>query len=178
MLKSQSLLLFYSRYHRYGRICHEIHFAKQEFSRLIAKAGVLIGVVCMVMVVGCSRKNLEVQSTYVTYEDLASYHVGTPDPRKECPDTGQRLLVRWSLPKRCLVPDRSTLTLLIRYGDGEERHIVVNLKRPSGCLTYCLLNDDYFCRGGILTYKAYITIEDCIVDEWVHQIWTDKIDFG
>jgi len=135
-------------------------------------------ILCIMGVFGCSRQSLDVQSEYITYEDLASYHVETPDPRKECPDTGQRLFVRWSLPRHCLIPGKSTLTLVIRYGDGEERHMTINLKHSRGLLTYRLLNDEYFCKGGILTYKAYITIEDCIVDEWIHQIWTDKINFG
>ena len=138
----------------------------------------LVFVFCLLSFLGCNRQNLYIQSEYITYEDLASYHAGSPDPRKECPDTGQRLLVYWSLPKHCFVPEKSILTLLLRYGNGSERNITINLKRASGLFTYDLFNEEYFCQEGILTYKAYITIENQLVEEWFHQIWTDKIDFS
>ena len=125
----------------------------------------------------CNQGCICVQSEYITYEDLASYVVGTPDPRKECPDTGQRLLVRWDLPNRCYVPGETTLMLTVRFSTGEEEIIDLDLHAHKGRYIYDLLNDDYFDRCGILTYKAEVAVCGEIVSQWFHQIWTDRIVF-
>jgi len=125
----------------------------------------------------CNQGCICVQSEYITYEDLASYHVGTPDPKKECPDTGQRLLVRWALPRGCFVDGESIMNLTVRFCTGEEEIINLDLHASEGRYIYNLLNDDYFDRCGILTYKATILVCGEIVSEWLHQIWTDRISF-
>lgn len=126
---------------------------------------------------GCANENLYVQSKYVTYEDLASFHVESPDPRKDCPDTGHQLLVRWSLPTCAMAANELILRLRMRYGNHEQQTLVTPIAERRGLFVYELLNDEYFCKEGIESYIAEIIADDEVIEEWRHQIWTDLIDF-
>ena len=49
------------------------------------------------------------------------------------------------------------------------------LIKSHGLYLFTLINEDYFEKGGILTYKAELIKGDQILDEWYHQLWTDLI---
>lgn len=126
----------------------------------------------------CTPCHLSVQSLFITHEDLASTIVYTPDPRKECPDIGQKLIVRWSLCSEQTMENEETLLLLkIRYGTGEERQILHEIHSSSGRMIYELLNEEYQELCGILAYKAEIIQNGSVINEWTHQVWTERICF-
>lgn len=132
--------------------------------------------VCFIFIfTGCMKERLYVQSRYVDYENLASYHVGTPDPQKKNPNMGQRLIVYWSFPEEYFETDNLHILLKIRYRNREEEEIEVPLESTKGHFTYLLLNEDYIQKNGFLTYKAMIIGDGEILDEWRHQIWTDLL---
>ena len=126
---------------------------------------------------GCNQHALLVESHYISYEDLASYHVGSPDARKACPDMGQRLFTSWSLPKVCLDSEELYLRLQLRFGNREEKVLIVPIDRTAGMFTYSLLNEEFCQHNGILTYMAEIVADGEVIEEWRHQMWTQFIAF-
>lgn len=126
----------------------------------------------------CTNSHLAVYTDYLSHENLASYHVGTPDPYLNNPTIGQRLIVIWTLKKRHLHYEDLHLKISIRFRNKKEAAIKVPLCKPKGTYVYALLNEDYIATDGILTYKVELIGDGCILDEWRHQIWTNLILVG
>src|ERR1051326_7558271 len=68
-----------------------------------------------VLLVSCSQSCLKIQTDYLSHKTLASYYVGTPDPRQNDPAIGQRLIIGWSVPKSYLTYDNLRLEVSIRF---------------------------------------------------------------
>lgn len=124
----------------------------------------------------CANSFLSVHTDYLSCENLASYHVGTPDPRLNNPPIGQRLIVIWAVPRPCLYYNDLYLDVTIRFRNREEIRERVEVDRMHGTYVYELLNDDYIEKGGMLTYKIDLIGDGYILEEWRHQIWTETID--
>lgn len=137
-----------------------------------------IAITALSLLSGCHRQSLYVQSDYITYMDLASYQVESPDPRKECPDTGQRLFVRWSLRNDCYMPGDTDLYLDLRFCNGCEKIVRVAVTTASGYYIYRLYNEDFFDTGGIVAYQAHIVAAGDVIESWHHQVWQERIDFS
>lgn len=106
---------------------------------------------------------------------LASFHVGTPDPRQDHPPVGQMLILDWRIPKEILKRKPEIILDLILW-DYTTRQIRIPIKQRMDFATYRLLNEEYEKSGGILTYKAQIVTEDgYIFREWKHQLWVNLI---
>ncbi|MDF2550265.1 MAG: hypothetical protein K0S07_1332 [Chlamydiales bacterium] len=125
----------------------------------------------------CYRKRLDVLSQPIDRKYLASTIVNTPDWRKDQPDIGQCLIVRWSLPDRLLKggPIELRLQVIFRSLATEEKTIAVNA--PRGYFYYPIVNDDYQERGGLLTYHAELTQNEERIADWRHQMWFELIRF-
>lgn len=123
----------------------------------------------------CCNCSLIVQTDYLTHKDLASYHVNTPDPRRNISAVGQRLIVGWRIPKSYLSYQDLHLEVTIRYRNREEIVEIFHLLKTRGTYVYSLFNEDYIAKRGILTYKVAIIGGGCVLEEWKHQIWTDLI---
>ena len=126
---------------------------------------------------GCSIHPLTVQTQYLSHEDLASYHIGTPDPSLDNPDVGERLLIQWSLSSCQLEGGDLRLHLKVRFTNHQEEEINVPVEKKKGYYLYNLLNQDYCDKGGILTYLAEIRSGECVVAVWKHPLWTNLITF-
>lgn len=137
-----------------------------KFSFLLLFLGILTG---------CQARYLSVQTQYVSQENLASFHVGTPDAEKRCPAIGQHLLIEWSIPSGCLFSNNLTLKLKVRFKNHQEEEHTVNLKNRKGTYIYKLLNEKFFESGGIFTYKIEIWSDECVLDAWNHPLWADLI---
>ena len=126
---------------------------------------------------GCSGSYLHVQNDYFTYEDLASKHVGSPDPRKNGLWFGQHLIVQWSVPKECMSKPRLRIELTLRYRNREQLIKNLPLKKRRGTYIYKLMNDDFFEKKGILTYQVKILSgESEVLDTWTHKLWTNLLE--
>lgn len=125
----------------------------------------------------CQVHHLNVQTQYITQENLASYYVGTPDPEKNCPTIGQRLLIEWSLPKDDLCGRDLKLNLKIRFRDKTEDEMRLPIQEKSGTYLYYVINKKYCQTGGIATYKADLIADDCILETWQHPLWSELITF-
>lgn len=124
---------------------------------------------------GCTKEKLSVHTEYLSIENLASYHVGTPDPTLNNPPVGQRLVISWSLSDCEMELADLHLNLKMRFRNREEANEKIDILKKSGIYTYSLLNEDYFDKGGILTYKVELIGGNQIIDEWRHQLWVELI---
>jgi len=123
----------------------------------------------------CNNKLLTVQTEYLSHENLASFHVGTPDPRLRNPPLGQRLIINWSLPKwNGITP--YDLSIQIRFKNGTSANEQMTLNKSSGTYVFSLLNQEYFNRGGFKTYVATISSNGQVIEEWRHQLWANLIE--
>lgn len=129
------------------------------------------------MAVGCDRhRYLVVYNEYIAPDYLASSYVGTPDPRKCCEFCGQRLIIRWRLPKGSLFKrDEAYLLLTLRFRCEEMEEVCVPMRRDYGTYVYWLMNDEYRQKDGILTYKVEMWMDGELLDVWEHQVWTELI---
>ncbi len=127
------------------------------------------------MLSGCSQPFLTVHTDYLSHENLASYHVRTPDPLLNHPPIGQRLIVTWSIPKNYLAFDDLHLEISIRFRNREQLVENLSLLKRSGTYVYALLNEDYTAKRGILTYKVNLIGNGQPLEEWRHQIWAELI---
>lgn len=135
---------------------------------------------CILLVLSCltsctRSEFISAQTSYITRQSRASYHVETPDPFLCYPIFGQNLLIKWSLPTsfQCYPDLRMAATL--RFRNRTERTIVVPITIPSGLYMYTLQGDDFCQTNGILTYKIDLLGGGCLLYEWKHQLWVDLI---
>lgn len=149
--------------------------AKQKKGRLL----ILTLMLCL-LAFSCSgqRSSLSVQSQYLRREQLASFHVGTPDPMLYCPLTGQRVIVEWSIPYHYLEYNDLHIEIVIRFGDRSEMARCIPLDRLSGLYFYELRDEEFCEKGGIRTYKVDLMGDGCILETWHHQLWTELIHVG
>jgi hypothetical protein len=133
--------------------------------------------ICLLALTGCQCEKLTVYTDYLSHENLASYHVGTPDPRLNNPPMGQRLIISWSLPKNYLCYEDLHLDLTIRFRNKQQISEKIDICKRKGMYIYSVLNEDFFETKGLLTYKIDLVGDDVILEEWRHQLWTELITF-
>lgn len=130
----------------------------------------------LLLLTGCSP-TIAVKMDYLSKENLASYRVGTPDPRINHPNVGERLIVQWSLPKQYEKYHQINMVITLRYRNNEEAFIQFPLKKRCGTYVYDLINDQYYSTQGILASKVAIFGDGEILDTWRHQLWAELIEF-
>jgi hypothetical protein len=131
------------------------------------------------LLAGCANRGyLSIQTVYLTRETLASYYVGTPDPMLIDPPVGQKLLVSWTVPRYYLNYQDLHLHVRIRLKNHEEVLIDVPVDKCWGSYTYKVANEAYFDCKGILTYKVDLIGNQCVLEEWKHQLWHELIRIG
>ena len=125
---------------------------------------------------GCHRSPLICRSEYLYPDYLASAHVLTPDPCREC-FFGQQIVIRWDVKRHCLSREQSLeLVLHVRYGTREQAVFTWPVTRSSGYRIYRLVNDEYWCNEGIVSYKAELYKDGAPIADWEHHLWVDIIE--
>lgn len=125
---------------------------------------------------GCSK--LSVYTDYVSDETLASYYIGTPDPRLNNPTIGQRLIISWSIPKRWIEYENLHLEIWVRFRNHMEDAFSMPINKPTGTYIYSVLDEDFCETNGILAYKIDMIGGGEILEEWRHQLWVELISFS
>lgn len=133
-------------------------------------------IACCLLLNGCMKGYICVHTDYLSEESLASYYVNTPDPRRLCPDTGQRLIISWSVPQKLLYSEDLHLNIYLRYRNREIDQQVFAITQKSGTHMISTLNEAYYRTGGILTYKIELVGDGQVLEEWIHQIWANIIE--
>ena len=107
------------------------------------------------------------QQEWVDANFLASSKVGTPDPRKEHPPIGQRLIIAWDFPKS-LFQENLTTVATIRFWDHSEQVVTCPVERKRDTTAF-------FFPGKILTYLVQIVSNSGeVVETWEHPFWTKR----
>ncbi len=136
---------------------------------------IILFIICMLSMFSCTNR-LSVQTQYVSYEDLASYIVNTPDPLLNNPPIGQKIIISWALPPKYFCMNDLHIELTMRF---RTNHEICTQKIPidkrSGLYVYSLLNDDYLRTNGIETYKVSIIGNGQVIEQWRHQLWVELI---
>lgn len=145
---------------------------------MIKKAFYFIYALIAAMVLsGCNCSHISVQTNYMNREDLASYHVDTPDPRLSTPWMGQILIINWAFPKH--YPHHCNyLELTMRYGNCTESVDTIPVDMRIGTYAYFLTDPEYTEREGILTYKVDLISDGEVLEQWRHQLWAERISVG
>jgi hypothetical protein len=131
--------------------------------------------ISMALLSSCCRSSLTVQTDYLTHRNLASYYVGTPDPRQNVPAVGQRLIISWMVPKSYFGYENLHLEIAIRFRNREEVTEIFHILKTRGTYVFILLNEDYFTKKGILTYKVNLIGGNQILETWQHSMWVELI---
>ncbi len=124
---------------------------------------------------GCQLQTVNVDTYFIGPETLASYWVGTPDPGRCCPDVGQELVLTWNMPTSYLQYKDLHIQWIIRFGNHQEEifHIAVHTKK--GEYVYSLINQPYWDRRGIQTYRAEIIGNGQVLKTLCNSVWTTII---
>ena len=132
-------------------------------------------ILALVIFSGCEKYYVTVKREYVDRDQLASTFVGSPDPRQENPPRGQELTIEWRLPPEAM-GQTLQLELSVLYRDYSHATFTYPIDRRRGVVIYSLLNEEYFEKEGLLTYKAEIVdVNRKILKEWKQILWTDLI---
>lgn len=126
---------------------------------------------------GCCQNKLTVFTEYLSIETLPSYIVGTPDPRLYDPDVGEKLHIKWDIPKEEFL-EQARLKLSLYFGNKTEKKLWIDLPTPNGIYIYPLINADYWEKQGILTYKVELFSGDSLIDTWQHLLYTERIQIS
>ncbi|MCH9632434.1 MAG: hypothetical protein S4CHLAM6_07700 [Chlamydiae bacterium] len=124
---------------------------------------------------GCSgSKHISVLNEPINHGRLASTHVNAPDPLHELNAHGQRLYVSWSLPKLYKGAQLNGI-LKVRFNISEQVTIPFKIERLKGTITYQIINEEYFQKEGIQSYKVQIFSDGKELDCFQHTMWTELI---
>lgn len=126
---------------------------------------------------GCQSQKLVVETRFIQPQTRASYWVHSPDPYLCCPEIGQELIVSWNLPSCYFENPPLELLVSMRFGNREEERVSLKNCKRKGIYIHELLNGDYWCRQGILSYKVEAFSNGCRLGVWKHQLWADRLVF-
>lgn len=127
---------------------------------------------------GSGVAHLSILSEVVNQKILASVHVNSPDDHMHALNPhGQRLYVSWRLPKKYLTSELKGI-LKVQFKVPEQVEIPFEIKKSSGTFIYQIINDDYFQKEGILSYKVELFSNGQEIDYFEHKMWAELISFN
>lgn len=122
----------------------------------------------------CHRAPLICRSEYLYPEYLASEQINTPDPLRLC-FYGQQVIIYWNV-LRLKFDQPVELVLHVRYGDRSCESMKIDVDQPRGYWIYRLVNQEYWCKEGILAYHVELIQNGCVLAEWSHHLWAELIE--
>jgi hypothetical protein len=134
-----------------------------------------IFLILAVLSTACARPSLDVRTDYFTKKQLASTQLDTPDPRKTSNDFGQRILISWHVPAATMKEGPCSLTLHVRYKNGEEYKEAWPITSSMGKKIFHIYGDDYSKKGGLLCYSATINSNGKAITKSNHKLWVEKV---
>ncbi|MDB2614286.1 hypothetical protein N9Y92_03925 [Chlamydiales bacterium] len=121
--------------------------------------------------------SLTVYSHYRTHKELASYHVGTPDPRlRTINNVGQSLVFDWRVPQALLKTKKISIVTALRLKDHQSRTFIIPINCQSGQTTWDLLGQDYITHRGIFTFISTLYADDIPLKTVTHPLYTPLIE--
>jgi hypothetical protein len=129
------------------------------------------------LITACSPTLLEVEVEYISKQQLASYHVGTPDPRLICPPIGQKISIGWHLSKKKFHQHNYEILLEVRYRDRTTGSCRFKPEYASGRKTFNHLNDEYSATSGLVSYSVTLFKNGKVLSKRCHILHTPLIEF-
>jgi hypothetical protein len=123
----------------------------------------------------CCHERLHVQSEYLLPDRYASVYIGSPDPKKYFPDTGQRLMIQWKLKKEMKCYEEVVLKYKIILRNYERVEKSMHVRCPVGRIYYMLMNEDFRCTDGIMAYHVQVVADGCVIAEKFHHLYREVI---
>lgn len=130
------------------------------------------------LVTSCKQPTLAVETGYFTRKDLASSHVGTPDPNKQSPIFGQRLYISWNVTPEEFASGQLVLQIKARLKKEGMLDKKVPLDSPTGTYIFPIVGDDYTKGGGLLSYKVTLMSGDKELAKSRHKFWVEELHFS
>lgn len=125
--------------------------------------------------VACAKPYLSVFYDYNSPSDLASVQVDTPDPRREAEEVGEKLFIRWALPKNDIGKD-CHLQIDLLYNNYEQEQENISLEGSSGTYVFKVSPQKYAETKGLRSYKIELVVDGKVCCQWVHQLWVELIE--
>jgi hypothetical protein len=135
----------------------------------------LIFLIIISSLTSCSRKPLDVSTQYWSRKDLASVIIDTPDPAKNHPKFGQKILISWSVSKKILSQGPLELDLKVNLKNNERIYRKVLLKKRSGTYQFEIYGDDFTKKGGLLSYFVELQSNGKPINTKRHKLWVEPI---
>jgi hypothetical protein len=123
----------------------------------------------------CKSPTLSVHSEYYTRQELASYIIDTPDPKKQQPIFGQHITINWNVSKKVFQEGPLELKLHVITKNGEMQEKNIALDKPSGTYIFPIVGKDFTEKGGLLSYKVELTSNGKEIATSKHKLWVDQI---
>lgn len=147
-------------------------------NRMAKLPSLLLALAAALLFTGCNREVLRMQVDNISRESLASYQIGTPDPRLIYPPVGQRLVVSWFVPIKEFVAGDIEIHIFIVYGDYSREELSFRPRQSCGMYLRTLLNENYFTKCGYLSYRSEMYASGKLIKEWRHQLFREPITFS
>ncbi len=123
----------------------------------------------------CQPYGVSVNTFKVDKNNLASTHVGTPDPDKACPPVGVNIVVEWWVPHALIGCDPKVRLTLV-YRNLSEEVIEHPISYRIGYFSHEVLGKQFKESKGLLSYKAEVVTGDGeLFREEVHQLFVNVI---
>jgi hypothetical protein len=128
----------------------------------------------LLLMTSCAKRPVKARLEAITPGYRASSRVGTPDPLKAC-FCGQQVVVSWKVSKTC-----KNLKLTLSYITGALKLEKVDLPIDNyrGAISYRLINQDFICRKGILTYKVELFSNGSLIACYKPRSWVEWVDIS
>lgn len=102
---------------------------------------------------------------------LAAVSANTLDPRKPT-FFGEQVVIFYKIPEEA---DCQKLALTVRYKNREVANFWCEPTQEKGHLIFRLVGEEYWKKGGILSYKVDLFNKGAIIDQWRHHLWVELL---
>lgn len=136
------------------------------------------GLLCLLVLqalVGCQHRLLDVRSEALYPAHLASEKIDTIDPSRLC-FYGQQIVAYWRLSPHCFEQSSCQLVVTVRYGNQCVETFTSIIPDWKGYWIHQWLNEEYWEKGGILSYKVELYADDQLLEQWRHHVWAELIE--
>lgn len=138
---------------------------------------VLVVSFAFLLLIGCGSPALYGRLERLNVNALASYPLGTPDPRKDKDWHGQRLVVSWVLaPNLKLDKRQCILQADLIFTNGKSEQVQIRIDRHLGHWQYELIGQEYEQKGGISAYQLTIINQGQKIRNFQHKLYKPLID--
>lgn len=138
----------------------------------------LILSIIAVSLTACSTKPLDVTTEYWSRKDLASSIMDTPDPNKDKPIFGQRILISWSVSKKTFDEGLLELLIKVKLKNGQQTDQKIALEKSSGTYIFPIYGDDFTKKEGLQSYLIELQSNGQTIGTKRHKLWVNPITFS